>query len=178
MKNGITIKSHVVLFMDVHDYSIAVNVLGTGLYGFLQQVYEELGDIIVEYEGEIVKYLGDAILCVFPAGSERKVVRCSLELRRAFANMVNRKNLPRDTELEIGIGSGEVETGVFGHKSLMQKDVFGREVVAAATIGHHRGIAVTERVYDKIKTSYVTRRLPELEVKWQDEPLKVWEIIE
>ena len=56
--------------------------------------------------------------------------------------------LPRETELEIGIGSGEVEVGTFGHQSLRQKDVFGQEVNCTAVIGHHRGIAITETVYD------------------------------
>ena len=105
-------------------------------------------------------------------------MECSLELRKAFSSIITRRNLPPDTELEIGIGSGEVGIGMFGHRSLMQKDVFGEEVNRAAMIGHHRGIAMTETVYDKVKTRYETRKLPDFEVKWQDEPLKVWEVVE
>ncbi len=91
--------------------------------------------------------------------------------------IVSRRGLPPDTELEVGIGSGEVMTGVFGHSSLRQKDVFGEEVNRAATIGYHRGIAITERVYDAVKGHYKTRRLPNFSVKWQDEPLQVWEVV-
>ena len=177
----IMIESRVILFMDIHNYSIVVNALRKDhkdQYGFLQKVYETLGDIIVAHKGEIIKYMGDALLCVFSADSENEAAKCSLELRKAFSNIVSRSNVPTDTELEIGMGSGEVGIGVFGHESLRQKDVFGEEVNRAAMIGHHRGIAITERVYEKIKTNYATRKLPELEVKWQDEPLKVWEIVE
>jgi class 3 adenylate cyclase len=163
--------------MDIHNFSIAANVLGKSQYEFLQTVYEKLGDVIVEHGGEILKYLGDAILCIFSAGSENQAVECALELRKTFSDIVGERGLS-ETELEIGIGSGEVGVGVFGHESLKQKDVFGEEVNRAAMIGHHRGIAMTESVYDKIKARYETRRLSDRKVKWQDEPLRVWEIVE
>ena len=68
--------------------------------------------------------------------------------------------------------------GVFGHASLRQKDVFGEEVNRAAMIGHQRGIAIKERVYDRVKMNRETRRLPDFNVKWQEEPLKIWEVVE
>ena len=175
---NITIEECVVLFADVHDYSKISHVLGVDAYGFLQEMYEKLGDIIVEHSGTLAKYLGDALLCIFPAGTEDTAVACALKLRPAFARLVSRRGLSVETELEIGIGSGQVATGTFGHRSLLQWDVFGEEVNRAATIGHHRGIAITERVHDRVKSNYPVRRLPDFNVKWQTEPLKVWEVSE
>jgi adenylate cyclase len=177
-KRDIAIGDQVIVFMDIHDYSIAANALGESQYAFLQQVYEKLGDVIVEHGGEILKYMGDAILCVFPADSHDQSVECALKLRRVFSDVVSKTDLPSDVELEIGIGSGEVGVGVFGHESLRQKDVLGEEVNRVAMIGHHRGIAITESVYDRIHMRRRTNRLPDLKVKWQDEPLKVWEVVE
>lgn len=174
----IIISDQVILFTDIHDYSIIVHKLGVQHYTFLQEMYERLGDIIVAYQGEILKYMGDAMLCLFPAGSENDVVRCCIECRQAFDGLVQRHNVRHETELETGIGSGAVAVGVFGHRSLRQKDVFGEEVNRAAVIGHHRGIAVTENVYHKVKSTYQTSRLPDKTVKWLAEPLKVWEIVE
>jgi hypothetical protein len=71
-----------------------------------------------------------------------------------------------------------VAIGTFGHASLRQKDVFGEEVDRAAMIGHHQGIAITERVYDRVRMNQETRRLPDSSVKWQEEPLKIWEVVE
>ena len=176
--NAIVSRNHVVLFTDIHDFSIVANILRENQYSFLQEVYEKLGDIIVAYNGEIIKYMGDAILCIFPANSENEVVKCALELRKAFGDIVHARNILHDTELEIGIGSGEVGVGLFGHKSLRQKDVFGEEVNRVAMIGHYRGIAITESVYDKVRTEYRTGRLTKFPVKWQGEPLRVWEIME
>jgi class 3 adenylate cyclase len=174
----VAVEDCVVMFMDIHDFSIAANALGNRVYGFLQKVYEELGDIIVEHRGEIIKYMGDAILCIFPVDSESQTIACALRLRKAFSNAAREWGIPQYTELEIGIGSGEVTAGIFGHRSLRQRDVFGEEVNRAAAIGHHRGIAITESVYDRVKTDYETRRLSGFEVKWQDEPLEVWEVVE
>lgn len=175
---GITTENRVILFMDVHKFSIAFRALAENPHSFLQAMYEGLGDIIIEHKGEIVKYLGDAMPRVFPAGCENEAIECSLKLRRAFSGMVSRSGLPPDTELEVGIGSGEVVTGIFGHRSLRQRDVFGEEVNRVAMIGHHRGIAITERVYDEVKMGYATRQLPDVRLKWQDEPLRVWEVVE
>ncbi len=174
--HGVEIKNRVILFTDIHDFSIVVNALGKDQYGFLQEFYEKLGDVIVEHGGEIIKYLGDAILCIFDSAGQ--AVKSALKMRQAYSDIVAGRNLSGDTELEIGISAGEVGIGIFGHRSLMQKDVFGAAVNQAAMIGHHRGIAVTESVYDKIKSSCEANRLPDFAVKWQDEPLKIWEIVE
>lgn len=132
----------------------------------------------MSHGGTIVKYLGDSMLCVFSDGAERQAVACALEMRPTFATLARQRDLPPDTELEVGIASGEVATGVFGHRSLRMRDVFGEVVSVAETIGHHEGIAVTEGVRDAVHTTYETRRLPDLKVKWQDEPLRIWEVVE
>jgi len=175
---SITVEERVVLFADVHDYAQISRALGVDAYGFLQEMYEMLGDIIVAQGGAIVKYLGDALLCMFPAGMENAAVNCALKLRPAFAQIVSRRGLSVETELEIGIASGQVASGTFGHRSLVQWDVLGEDVIRAETIGHHRGIAITEHVYNQVKSSYPARPLPDFVLKWQAEPLPVWEIVE
>lgn len=173
---NVVIEERVVLFTDIHDCSLVFNELGQKSYSFLQEVFETLGDLVVRYGGEILKYLGDGMLCVFPADSENDAVRCALEMREAFASVVRTRGVAHPTELEVGVGAGEVTLGTVGHESLLQKEVFGEVVNRTAKIGHHRGIAITEQVYDKVRENYETRRLPDFEVKWRDEPLRVWEV--
>ncbi len=88
MKNrNITLKNQVILFMDIHDFSVVSRVFGEDKIGFfqlLQEIYEALGDVIVEHEGEIIKYLGDAILCIFPADSEQSR-RMFLRIEKSFS---------------------------------------------------------------------------------------------
>jgi adenylate cyclase len=170
--------NRVVLFTDVHNFSIAAKVLAERQYEFLQELYETLGDIVVEHQGELIKYLGDGFLSVFPVGLEQKAVASAVAMREAFSEMVGRWGLPADTELEVGIDVGEVAEGIFGHRTLRQREVYGEVVNRAAMIGHHRGVAITERVCEKVRDAYAVRRLPDVQLKWQEEPLKVWEVEE
>ena len=177
-RKNIVLENHVIVFMDVHNYSIVATALASEHWRFLQEIYETLGEIIVAHGGEIIRYVGDGILSIFPDGAENHAVQCALTLRKAFCDLARRKTLPSDTELEIGIHSGQVAIGMFGHASLLQKDIMGDAVMWAMTIGHHRGVAITEQVYARIKADYETRKLPEFRVKWQAEPSQIWEVVE
>lgn len=166
----------VILFTDVHNFSIAAQVLGERLADFLQEMYETLGQIVVEHQGELVKYLGDGLLGVFEVGLEHEAVASGVVMREAFSEMAKRWGLPEDTELEVGIGSGEVVEGIFGHRTLRQREVYGNVVNEVARIGHHRGIAITEEVYEKVKGAYTVRRLADVAVKWKEKRVRVWEV--
>ena len=173
----IRIEEHIIVFIDVHNYSLAFDDLLES-YGFLQEMYETLGDLIVGAGGEIIKYLGDSILSVFPAGYAVQAVACAQQMRQVFAAMVANKGLPEEIVLEVGIGAGQIVVGVCGHRTLRQKDIFGEEINRVARIGHYRGVAITEPVYEQIKASYQTRRLPDLATKKVDQLLRVWAVVE
>ncbi len=172
-----TIEERVVVFVDVHNFSLALEGLLESS-DFLQAMYERLGDLIVGHGGEIIKYMGDSILSLFPAGCEVEAVACGLDMRRAFADMMRRSGLPGETELEVGIGAGQVVVGECGHRTLRQRDVFGEEVNRAMCIGHYRGVALTEPVHERVKGSYPTAQQPDVETKRPGRPLKVWAIKE
>lgn len=174
----VIIEDRVILFLDVHNFSIAANCFAGQFHTFLQEMYERLGEIITAHHGQIVKYMGDSILCVFPADNAMQAVACACTLRQTFAHMVSSHGLPGDTELETSLTSGQVVSGVFGHRSLRHWDVFGEAVNQATVIGHYRGIIVTESVYEQIKRQCETQRLPDLRVKWRDQPLQVWAVVE
>lgn len=169
-------RDHVIMFTDVHNFSLARDRLGERSTGFLQEMYQALGDLIVAQGGEIIKYLGDGMLALFPAGAERAAVGCALGLRRAFAELAGRHGLPPEVELEVGLTAGEVVVGTAGHSSLRRREVFGRQVEQAAMIGHHRGVAVTQAVHDRLEGAYWTTPLPDLKAKGQTEPLKLWDV--
>ena len=177
LDSEIKIEEHVIMFIDVHNYSLAFDDLLKS-YGFLQEMYEKLGDLIVSASGEIIKYLGDAILSIFPADCATQAVACGQEMRHIFAEMVAKHGLPEEIVLEVGIGAGQIVVGTCGHRTLRQKDIFGEEINCVAQIGHYRGVAITEPVYEQIKARYQTQRLPDLKTRRPGQVLKIWAVVE
>jgi len=171
-------ESRVIVFTDVHHFMQIHDELGEKCYDLLQEMYEESGEAIVRHGGEIIKYLGDSVLAVFPEGGEAEAVECAREMRRSYAALLGRRGVETESELEVGIGSGGVRVAVIGHSSLRQKDVFGRKVSEAAMLMHYRGIAISQEVFDRIGDRHKTQRLADTPLKWQEEPLASWAIVE
>jgi class 3 adenylate cyclase len=168
----------VVLFCDVHDWSKAASGVGDRLGELVQDLYETLGEPVVRAHGSIIKYIGDSVLVVFSDKAEVSAVRCALEMREAFRGLVSKWSLAGSTELEVGITAGRVVRGSFGHPSRVMEDVFGEEVSIATIIGHHRGVAVTEAVYERAREAYRFRPLPPQPLKWRGDAVQVWEVDE
>jgi adenylate cyclase len=169
-------RHHVIMFTDVHNFSLVRDLLGGRSPNFLQEMYQTLGDLILGQGGEIIKYLGDGMLALFPAGAGRAAAGCALGLRRAFAELAGRHGLPPEVDLEVGLTAGEVVVGTAGHPSLRCREVFGRPIDQAAMIGHHRGVAVTQAVHDQLEGAYRTAPLPDLKPRGRTEPLKLCEV--
>ena len=108
---------------------------------------------------------------------EIDAINCALKMRAEFMKLLADFNIKYESELEIGIGTGKVVIGIFGHKSLESFDVFGAKVNEVAKIMHHRGIAVTHDVYEKIRHEFEFNKLADQPVKWSNQPVKIWEVI-
>ncbi len=59
----------VMLFVDLHNFSIASVHLGDRTPEFVQAYYVLVGDIVVPTGGMLIKYMGDAVFAVFEAGA-------------------------------------------------------------------------------------------------------------
>lgn len=172
------IESRVIVFTDVHHFMQIHEELGERSYDLIQELYEESGEAIVKHGGEIVKYLGDSVFAIFPAGHETEAIECARDMRRAYADLLGRYGVETESELEVGIGSGQVTVGVFGHRTLRTRDAFGRKVSETAMLMHYRGIAISREVFESVGDRYQTRRLADMPLKWQEEPLARWAIVE
>jgi len=165
------------MFADIQRFARLFLSEDTQLIDFIQSYYELSGDLIVAGGGRIVKYIGDCVFSVFPAGQEKAAVRCAIDTERAFNVLVKKLNLDPEVVLDFGINSGEVYMGVFGHRSLQNQDIFGNTVNEAAMAMRGKGISVTEVVNDAITGVFKTERLPDIQVKWQSEPIKAWRVL-
>ncbi len=95
--NLITTENRVVVFTDMHNFSNVMRMHEETGVEFLQEAYEELGDIIVGHKGEIIKYMGDGIFALFPSDADNETVECAFQMREAFSEIVKRRQLPTET---------------------------------------------------------------------------------
>jgi adenylate cyclase len=100
-----------------------------------------MADIIVEYNGTIDEFIGDAILVIFGAPIEasddaRRAVACSIAMQRAMKS-INEHNaklgLPK-LEMGIAINTGEVIVGNIGSQKHVKYGVVGSHVNLTARI--------------------------------------------
>ena len=168
----------VIMFCDLHNFSRIVPLLGNSYPKLIQQYYQLVGNCVVHSGGKLLKYMGDAILSVFPDKSEIDAIRCAMQIRSKYKELLDKLNLDTDSEVEIGIGAGVLSIGVFGHSSLKMPDIFGQAINETAMIMHYRGIALTEEAYRNVQKAIHAEEVTPKEVKWQKEPLRVWKVID
>ena len=100
-----------------------------------------MADIIMEHDGTIDEFIGDAILVIFGAPIEgkddaRRAVACSIAMQRAMKG-INEHNarlgLPK-LEMGIGLNTGEVIVGNIGSQKHIKYGVVGSHVNLTARI--------------------------------------------
>jgi class 3 adenylate cyclase/uncharacterized protein (DUF427 family) len=131
-----------ILFCDLRHSTRLETELGRQAYvGELNRFFEVTTDIVNAHEGEVLKFIGDAVLAIFPAG-----VGLDEACRQAVASaeeIVRRLKVPDpDTQgismhCAIGIAFGEVTYGNVGSRERLDFTVIGHAANIAARLGDY-----------------------------------------
>ena len=168
----------VIMFCDIANFMRLSTALGERMAEFVQAFYETAGEPIVRHGGRILKYIGDSILSAFPRGGEREAVQCAIDSRRGFADLLKRYSVDEGAKLGAAISSGTVTRGLFGHGSLKLDDLMGEAVAHASILTRFGGITITEKVRDAVAGRFSTEELPPVPLKWKNETLRAWAVVE
>jgi adenylate cyclase len=171
-------RRRVVVFCDISGFMRLAASLGGRLPEFVQEYYEMAGDAVAASGGRLVKYIGDAVLSVFPEGREREAMRCALRMRAGFGELLGKYAPVDGARLEIAVSSGEVAEGVCGHRSLRMYDVMGDAVAHAAVLNRLPGIVVTTEVRRVLGPLYRVEKMPSVPLKWSADALEAWRVLE
>jgi adenylate cyclase len=123
-------------FSDIRNYSVHTQSNEPGEFiGKLNAYYECVVPIIYEHQGEVLKFIGDAVLAIFADDNpddEGEACRRAL----AAAQASNQALLDRKIEFDHGIGLhvGEFQFGNIGSLRRLDFTVIGNEVNVAARI--------------------------------------------
>lgn len=174
-----------VMFVDVCGFTrISENAPADKVVKLINQYFDIMVKEIIDQDGFIDKFIGDAIMAVFrgPYHLDR-ALDAGIAIRDAIIK------LPEVEESEIfkpcvsiGIKSGEMVSGNIGSSSLKRLDytVIGDTVNTAARLENAASpsqILITEDEYHLVKDSFQCKSIGDITVKNKTNPLKVFEVI-
>jgi class 3 adenylate cyclase/CHASE3 domain sensor protein len=145
-----------ILFANIRGFtSMSERMEPEELIDGLNQHFTLMTDVVFRHGGTIDKYVGDGILSFFgdPIPFEdhaERAVATALEMRQGLRDLRTRWALPRDEELNVGIGisTGYVTVGNIGSATRTEYTVIGNHVNLASHLAQVAGpdqILVSER---------------------------------
>lgn len=180
-----TIKGSVV-FIDICGFTaMSETTAPDKVVKLINAYFDVMVEEIVDQEGFIDKFIGDAVMAVFRGDYH---LDRAIDAALAVRNKINKlpmidENVPFRPKVSIGIKSGEMISGNIGSSSLKRLDftVIGDTVNTAARLqdaADENQIIISEDCYQQIKESFVCESLGNIKVKNKANPLNIYAVKE
>ncbi len=179
-----------VMFSDVAGFtSISEKLSPAELVILLNEYLTAMTNIVMEHNGIIDKYEGDAIMAEFgvpvPFDDHPQVAcRVALRMQEKLVEMRAKWKQEGRPELEarIGINTGEMIVGNMGSQTVFDYTVMGDHVNLASRLeGANKQygtfIMISEFTHAYVKNDFYTRPLDLIRVKGKEQPIEVFELI-
>jgi len=123
-------------FSDIRKYSThSQNTEAAELANKLNAYYDIVVNVIYAHKGEVLKFIGDAILAIFPIGEDIDSQQaCRNAVAAAIAANKALKNSPLNFEHGVGLHVGSFQYGNIGSLRRMDFTAIGTEVNIASRI--------------------------------------------
>lgn len=176
-----------ILMSDLRGFSSVSEELAPETVVSMLNIYlGEMADVIMKYQGTIDEFIGDAILVLFGAPTQReddaeRAIACAVAMQLAM-DTVNKKNerlgLP-SIEMGIGISTGEVVVGNIGSAKRAKYGVVGHNVNLAARIESYTvggQILISESTLKEVDSIVEIDGEIEVQPKGFNEPINIYEV--
>jgi class 3 adenylate cyclase len=173
-----------VLFADVRGFtSFSESRPPAEVFRFLNTCLGAIGPLVRRHGGFVDKYIGDAIMALFPA-DPAQAVRTAVEMQRAIDTLNQNPQVPGDPVLRMGIGihGGRLALGVLGEEERRETTVIGDAVNTAARLESltkklGASILVSEAVHVALPADLTRRRLGAFALAGRQQRVVVYEVI-
>jgi adenylate cyclase len=179
-----------VLFSDIRGFtSISERMAPQNLVALLNEYFTEMVTIVMDENGVVDKYIGDAIMVVFGApvpkpGDAVNAVRAAVRMRRALHDLNERLATRGLAALRTGIGihTGDVVAGNIGSDRRMEYTVIGDAVNLASRLESNTkelgvNVLMSQDTYDATKAHVEVRPVREITVKGRAQPVMTYEVL-
>jgi adenylate cyclase len=178
-----------ILFTDIRSFTtISETMDPQQLVGLLNEYFTEMVGIVMQEDGVVDKYIGDAMMAVFGApvpkpGDAANAVRAAVRMRGALENLNRRLEARGAPTLRTGIGvhTGDVVAGNIGSEKRMEYTVIGDAVNVAARLETSTkdlgaNILISDDTFELTKDVVDARRIGEITVKGRQQPVLMYEV--
>ncbi|HKM22268.1 MAG TPA: adenylate/guanylate cyclase domain-containing protein [Lachnospiraceae bacterium] len=179
-------KELTILMSDIRGFTAMSEIMSpVDLMSMLNHYLTVMTELIQNYKGTIIEFIGDAIFAIFGEPIEcengaENAVKCAVEMQNAMeaVNVFNEEQGYPHLEMGIGINTGEVILGNIGSEKRAKYGVVGQNVNLAGRIeGYTVGgqVLASESTTKKIeKLTYRSRH--EIYPKGIKTPINVYDI--
>lgn len=177
-------KEMTVFFSDIRGFtSLSEKMTPQQNFNFINAFLSRLEPIISEYHGFIDKYIGDAIMALFPRSAD-DAVKSAINMLREI-NLYNESHKKRPIKVGIGLNTGRLMLGTVGGKNRMDGTVISDAVnlgarVEGMTKMYGIDLLITEHTYKKLAqpTDYKIRMIDKVKVSGKTKPVTVYEVFD
>ncbi|MCB1173662.1 MAG: hypothetical protein KDK39_08860 [Leptospiraceae bacterium] len=176
-----------VLFSDVRSFTtLSESMSPQESFDFINALLKRIGPVIRKHNGFIDKYIGDAIMALFP-GTPEDAILASIEIRQLLAVYNARRAGKNMQPIKIGIGihTGRLMLGTIGEAERMEGTVISDTVNLASrleSLTRHYGVTtiVSERtLFGQQNPDAVNYRIIDhVKVKGKDDSVAIIEILD
>lgn len=178
-------KEITILFSDIRSFTtLSEHMTPQENFDFLNTYLRRMGPVIRQHRGFIDKYIGDAVMAIFPEQAE-DAINASIDMLNVLSEY-NTLRIQKSRDLitiGIGIHIGKVMLGTIGEEQRMESTVISDAVNLAhrlegLTKKYGASIIVSEDTLACLKApdNYHTRFLGEAQVKGKKRAVAVFEI--
>jgi adenylate cyclase len=176
-----------VLFSDVRSFTtISESLSPNETFGFINTLLSRTGPVIREYGGVVDKYVGDAIMALFP-GAIDDALRAAIALQRAVDELNAERMHAGDPAIAVGVGlhRGPVMLGTIGEHERMDGTVIADAVNVASRVEgltkyYGARIMISGDLREQLgdPDAYAMRYLGSVAVKGKARGLDVYEVLD
>lgn len=175
-----------VLFTDVRGFTAySEKHTPEELVAVLNRYLAACAETVLDNEGTVDKFLGDAIMAFFNAPLPQpdhtlRAVKTALAMRDAVARL--HQELPPEAHLGFGIGIhyGDAVLGWIGSEKRLDFTAIGDSVNTAKRVQENAGknqILISRLAHDRVKDLIEVKAVAPLAAKGKSQPIEVYEIM-
>jgi len=180
-------KQMTVLFSDIRSFtSLSEMMSPRDNFDFINSYLKVVSPVIRDHGGFIDKYIGDAVMALFPSSAEA-AVRAAIAMQKAVVkfNQASAESGRPPIKIGIGLHRGNLMLGTVGEEQRMDGTVISDAVNLASrlegvTKDYGAGLIISESVYDVLsdKNAFHVRYLGQVVVKGKKNAVKIYEVLD